>query len=294
MPQPGTEEAGAEDMHAAEARLREAEYRHQKTRFLVALALTLPVAVLAMAGHLAPALADILNFTGRPWLELALTTPVLFWAGRRIFYRRLGRHPASRCRHEHPGSRGYAVRLPVQPGRHTVSPQWLAVGGGGMPDSRHGGSRGRLLRGGGDHRHPDPDGTAAGSPRPQQDERRHPRPDRPAAEDWPAWPATASSRTSPWRRCGGRHRAGAAGREGAGGRRGRRGHVDGRRKHADRRTAAGAKKVGDTVIGATLNKTGSFRFRATKVGKDTVLAADRAAGAGGPGQQGAHSAAGGS
>lgn len=31
------------------------------------------------------------------------------------------------------------------------------------------------------------------------------------------------------------------------------------------------KKKGDTVIGATINKTGSFQFRATKVGKDTVL-----------------------
>jgi Cu+-exporting ATPase len=32
------------------------------------------------------------------------------------------------------------------------------------------------------------------------------------------------------------------------------------------------KKVGDEVIGATLNKTGSFKFEATKVGKDTALA----------------------
>ncbi len=32
------------------------------------------------------------------------------------------------------------------------------------------------------------------------------------------------------------------------------------------------KQVGDEVIGATLNKTGSFRFRATRVGKDTFLA----------------------
>jgi len=31
------------------------------------------------------------------------------------------------------------------------------------------------------------------------------------------------------------------------------------------------KKAGDTVIGATINKTGTFRFEATKVGKDTVL-----------------------
>jgi len=32
------------------------------------------------------------------------------------------------------------------------------------------------------------------------------------------------------------------------------------------------KGVGDEVIGATINKTGSFRFEATKVGKDTALA----------------------
>lgn len=32
------------------------------------------------------------------------------------------------------------------------------------------------------------------------------------------------------------------------------------------------KSAGDVVIGATVNKTGSFTFRATKVGKDTVLA----------------------
>jgi len=32
------------------------------------------------------------------------------------------------------------------------------------------------------------------------------------------------------------------------------------------------KKVGDEVIGATINKTGAFKFRATRVGKDTALA----------------------
>src|SRR5262249_22067520 len=32
------------------------------------------------------------------------------------------------------------------------------------------------------------------------------------------------------------------------------------------------KKIGDTVLGATINKTGSFKFRATKVGADTALA----------------------
>lgn len=33
-----------------------------------------------------------------------------------------------------------------------------------------------------------------------------------------------------------------------------------------------AKMIGDEVIGATINKTGAFKFRATKVGKDTALA----------------------
>ncbi|MHB8136599.1 MAG: copper-translocating P-type ATPase, partial [Anaerolineaceae bacterium] len=33
-----------------------------------------------------------------------------------------------------------------------------------------------------------------------------------------------------------------------------------------------SKKIGDEVIGATLNKTGAFKFRTTKVGKDTALA----------------------
>ncbi len=33
-----------------------------------------------------------------------------------------------------------------------------------------------------------------------------------------------------------------------------------------------SKKVGDEVIGATINKTGAFKFSATKVGKDTALA----------------------
>ena len=32
------------------------------------------------------------------------------------------------------------------------------------------------------------------------------------------------------------------------------------------------KKVGDQVVGESINKTGSIQFKATKVGKDTVLA----------------------
>ena len=75
----------AEEVQAAEGEVREAEYRQQKTRFIAALALTLPVVVLAMAGHLVPALEKTLDFPGRNFLELLLTTPVLLWAGRGFF-----------------------------------------------------------------------------------------------------------------------------------------------------------------------------------------------------------------
>ena len=34
------------------------------------------------------------------------------------------------------------------------------------------------------------------------------------------------------------------------------------------------KKAGDEVIGATINTTGTFRFEATKVGKDTRFSSD--------------------
>ena len=49
------------------------------------------------------------------------------------------------------------------------------------------------------------------------------------------------------------------------------------------------KKTGDTVIGATINQTGAFRFRATKVGRDTMLAQIVRLVESGPGLQGARS-----
>jgi Cu+-exporting ATPase len=69
----------------AENAAREAEYREQKKRFVIALVLTIPVAIVAMGEHLSPALGRLLNFPGRAWIELLLTTPVLFYAGREFF-----------------------------------------------------------------------------------------------------------------------------------------------------------------------------------------------------------------
>jgi len=69
----------------AESAARGAEYAEQKRRFLVALALTIPVAVLAMGGHVSPVLGKLFDFPARPWIEFALTLPVMFWAGREFF-----------------------------------------------------------------------------------------------------------------------------------------------------------------------------------------------------------------
>ncbi len=77
--------ATSEETRNTETKARAAEYRAQKQKFLFALALTIPVAFLAMAGHLVPRWEEALNFSGRTWLELVLTTPVLFWAGREFF-----------------------------------------------------------------------------------------------------------------------------------------------------------------------------------------------------------------
>jgi Cu+-exporting ATPase len=70
----------------AAAAVQAAEYRAIRARFVVAAVLTVPVLVLAMGGHLIPALGAALEFPARPWIELALTTPVLFWAGRDFFH----------------------------------------------------------------------------------------------------------------------------------------------------------------------------------------------------------------
>jgi Cu+-exporting ATPase len=50
-------------------------------RFWVALTLSLPVLVLAMGGMVAPALAHRLDPRLNGWLQFALTTPVFFWCG---------------------------------------------------------------------------------------------------------------------------------------------------------------------------------------------------------------------
>jgi Cu+-exporting ATPase len=77
--------SGVTDTQDAEATARQAEYRRQRNKFIVALLLSLPLVFFAMAGHLVPALEQALNFRGRAWVEFGLTTAVLFGAGSEFF-----------------------------------------------------------------------------------------------------------------------------------------------------------------------------------------------------------------
>ncbi|MEX0712140.1 MAG: heavy metal translocating P-type ATPase, partial [Pirellulales bacterium] len=81
----GAGEGDSTEVQDAEDQARLLEYRRQQQKFIIALVLTVPVALLAMAGHAIPALAPLLAFPGRAWLELVLTTAVLFGPGREFF-----------------------------------------------------------------------------------------------------------------------------------------------------------------------------------------------------------------
>lgn len=56
-------------------------------RFRIGLALSLPVLVLEMGGHLAPALHHLVPMRLSVWIQMALATPVVLWAGRPFFTR---------------------------------------------------------------------------------------------------------------------------------------------------------------------------------------------------------------
>ncbi|HEX2190660.1 MAG TPA: heavy metal translocating P-type ATPase [Longimicrobiaceae bacterium] len=75
----GGDAPGAEDY---EAQARAAEYRELRLKFWVAALLSLPVLVVAMSHGRVP----WLDFPGNEWLQLALATPVVAWAGSQ-FYR---------------------------------------------------------------------------------------------------------------------------------------------------------------------------------------------------------------
>ncbi len=63
------------------------ELKDMTRRFWAALALALPVFLLEMGGHILPSLHHIVSPATSGWIQLALATPVVFWAGWPFFER---------------------------------------------------------------------------------------------------------------------------------------------------------------------------------------------------------------
>ncbi|UNK81340.1 heavy metal translocating P-type ATPase [Sphingopyxis granuli] len=64
-----------------------AELIEMTRRFWIGLALSLPVLVLEMGGHLFPALHHLIPMKASIWIQFALATPVVLWAGWPFFQR---------------------------------------------------------------------------------------------------------------------------------------------------------------------------------------------------------------
>lgn len=64
-----------------------AEYLDMRRRFVIALALALPVFVLEMGGHVVPALHHLIAPMLSHWVQAILATPVVLWAGWPFFTR---------------------------------------------------------------------------------------------------------------------------------------------------------------------------------------------------------------
>ncbi len=63
------------------------ELADMRRRFWVALVLSIPVVVLEMGGHLFPSLHQLVSPSASPWIQLVLATPVVLWAGWPFFTR---------------------------------------------------------------------------------------------------------------------------------------------------------------------------------------------------------------
>ncbi len=269
VPEPASEDAGLDESSNAETQAREAEYNAQKQKFTIALALTVPVLFLAMAGHLNASLERMLNFPGRVWLEMILTAPVLFWAGREFF---TGAWAAAKHRAADMNTLiaigtfaafAYSAVATFAPQIFMTANSHAASGGHAMTAVYYEVAAsvvtlilmGRLLEARARARTSGAIHALMGlAPKTARVERDG------AEQDIPISAVLVGDIVIV--------------------RPGEKVPVDGEivdgQSSVDESMLTGepmpvSKKAGDTVIGATLNKTGTFRFKATKVGKDTVL-----------------------
>jgi Cu+-exporting ATPase len=250
----------------AEQAYREAEYRELRRKFWIAAILSAPVLVIAMSHGRIPAL----DFPGVNWLQLALTTPVVLYCGVQ-FYRGAWaafRHRAADMNTLIAVGTGTAYLYSLAA---TVAPGWFAAGHAamaGMADAHTAPVYfeaasvivalillGRMLEARAKGRTGDAIrrlmGLQAKTARVVRDAREM---DIPVEEVVPGDTVVVGP--------------------------GEKIPVDGEllegASTVDESMLTGEslpveKRPGDEVFGATINKTGSFRFLATKVGRDTVL-----------------------
>ncbi len=259
-----TGEVSVEDSDDA---YREAEYRELQRKFWVAAILSAPVLVIAMAHGNIP----LLDFAGVEWLQLALTTPVVFYAGAQ-FYRGAWaafRHRAADMNTLIAVGTGaayvYSVAATILPGF------FMAAAGSDMAAMGHGAAApvyfeaasviialillGRLLEARAKGRTGEAIRRLAGL------QAKTARVVRDGVDvDIPVEEVLAGDIVLV--RPGEKVPVDGIVEEGA--------------STIDESMLTGEslpveKSTGDEVFGATINKTGSFRFRATKVGKDTAL-----------------------
>ena len=192
-----------------------------------------------------------------------LSAPVVFWCGASVLQRRLGRGEAWRADMNYLVASGPAWRSSRRRSRRSRRTCCCGSRGSRAPD---------LLRIGGRHRHADPRRTSARSPRSRPRREAiarllHLAPDR--ARGPRRAPRSRSGSPRPRRRAIASSSGLASGspstdvvEEGA--------------SDVDESMLTGEslpveKAPGDSVFGGTMNQSGSFRFRATKVGRDTAL-----------------------
>ena len=263
---PNATDASGED---AEQAARQAEYRDLRNKFWIAAILSLPVLVIAMShGRI-----EFLNFTGVNWVQLALTTPVIFYCGWQ-FYRGAWaafRHRAADMNTLIAVGTGTAYLYSIAA---TVAPQFFAQSVGADTGHRAGHGMvmvpvyfeaasviialillGRMLESRAKGHTSDAIrklmGLQAKTARVVRDGREH---DIPIEEVLPGDLVVV--------RPGEKVPVDGVVAEGA--------------SAVDESMLTGEslpieKQPGDEVFGATINKTGSFRFEATKVGRDTAL-----------------------
>lgn len=271
----GEERNAGHLLRESENLVREAEYAAQRQKFFIALVLTIPVAFLGM-GHHMTGLQRFTDFSGRAWVELILTTPVLFWAGREFFTGAIAaaRHraadmntlvaigtlaaylysaavtfapdlltPPAQAAQDMPGMGGHTTAMPAGVYFEVAAMVVTLILMGRLLEAKARARTGGAIR------------ALIG----------------------------LQARTARVERDG--HEQDIAIEQVAVGdivlvRPGEKVPVDGEvidgKSTVDESMLTGeavpiAKSIGDTVFGATINKTGAFRFRATKVGADTVL-----------------------